>query len=81
MTTDRRDLTSRVPLRDDLAFSVVPLGHDRGRAILDRWDAMQAALEEIAEHVVVGDDEFPDDNCDWHCTLTMQARAKDALNA
>ena len=41
---------------------------------------LRAVLTEIAGHPVVSES-TPNDNCDWHCTATMVARAKDALNA
>jgi hypothetical protein len=66
--------------RDDLAFAVVPLGREKGDAILARWDAMEAALDEIAAHPVISESAVADDNCDWHCSAEMVARAKDALN-
>lgn len=42
-------------------------------------ERLRAALTAIAEHPVVSESDIPGDNCDWHCTVTMTATAKDAL--
>jgi hypothetical protein len=50
-----------------------------GDALADELERVTAALREIADHVVVSEGEFPDDNCDWHCTSEIVAKAKSAL--
>jgi hypothetical protein len=42
-------------------------------------ERVTAALRDIADHCVVSEGEFPDDNCDWHCTAEIVATAKAAL--
>jgi hypothetical protein len=37
------------------------------------------ALERIAEHPIVSESEIAADLCDWHCSVTMAAEAKDGL--
>jgi hypothetical protein len=48
------------------------------RAELER---VTAALREITAHPVISEGEFPDDNCDWHCTAELVAKAESALAA
>jgi len=47
-------------------------------ALIAEITRLRAVLTEIAGHSVVSES-TPDDNCDWHCTATMVARALDAL--
>jgi hypothetical protein len=44
-------------------------------------DNLAAVLREITAHPVISEGEFPDDNCDWHCTAELVAKAESALAA
>jgi hypothetical protein len=44
-------------------------------------DTLAEAVHRISEHVVVSEGEFPDDNCDWHCTAEIVSIARAALAA
>jgi predicted RNase H-like nuclease len=53
--------------------------HDALDALAAELERVTAALQDIADHCVVSEGEFPDDNCDWHCTAEIVATAKAAL--
>jgi hypothetical protein len=47
--------------------------------LLDRVQELEEALRTIAEHSVISEGEFPDDNCDWHCTAEIVEVARAVL--
>lgn len=68
----------------DIAESIVDTTTIEGKTLLrvaERLVAHAVALRQIADHPVISEGAFPSDNCDWHCTVTITALAKDALNA
>jgi hypothetical protein len=50
-------------------------------ALAAELERVTAALREITAHPVISEGEFPDDNCDWHCTAELVAKAESALAA
>jgi hypothetical protein len=48
-------------------------------ALVAERDRYETALRDIEAHIVVSESEFPDENCNWHCTAEIVAKANTAL--